>query len=264
MKINKSLIILSLLLIFYICLGAVSAVDNVDLSVNNMDVDVVENTVDLDDEIDTIYAGETGNFSSLNKTITESSDSIIYLDKNYTFDPNTDTGLEYGITISKNNIMIDGQGYTIDGANIAKIFNFSGKNVTIKGINFINAHNDDITYGSAISFNKGSDGSFINCSFDNCYCEDESNVCNGGAIYFNEGTTGSFMNCSFDNCYCNSDWEGCCGGAIYFGGNGSVVNCSFDNCNCNWENDDVDGVGGAICFASNGSVVNCSFDNCML
>ena len=47
MKLNKTLIILSLLLVFCISLGAVSATDSADMSVNEVNSDCVDDSVNI-------------------------------------------------------------------------------------------------------------------------------------------------------------------------------------------------------------------------
>ena len=78
----------------------------------------------------------------------------------------------YGITIDENDIIIDGNGHTID-AKGDKIFNLTGNNITIKNIKIVNGYSND---GGAIS-NSGT-LNITNTTFNNNMAEND-----GGAIY---------------------------------------------------------------------------------
>ena len=56
-----------------------------------------------------------------------------------------------------NNVTIDGKGHTIDGNNIASIFNVNADNVKIINLNIINSAYDNTR---SIQFNKGIGSSF--------------------------------------------------------------------------------------------------------
>ena len=240
MKLNKTLIILSLLLIFCISLGTVSATE--DISVNDIDngVATVESSINLDDGINAVNEGEIRNSSEI-------ADEI-----------NTATGtynIEYDYKIDKtwvidgDNLIIEGKNHTIYGEG-KLAFRINGKNVIIKNLNFINF---SVFYGlgGAIYWN-GVSGSVITCNFTNC---SSSNGGSGGAIYWNSNG-GSVSACNFDSC---SSYRG---GAICWGGEmggaiGSVSACNFTNCSANG------GSGGAIYWAgATGSVSGCSFEDC--
>ena len=241
MKINKTLIILSLLLIFCISLGAVSAADSADMSVNdinNDDIATVESSVNVDEEISTV--SEEG---QINKS-SEIYDEI----KSATGTYNITTDYQIGQTweIPNANVIIEGNNHTIYG-NGNQAFKITGNNVTIQNLNFVNCSATS-GYGGAIYFSDSSSiGNVSGCSFVNCSTGDSGY----GVIYF--WGDGSVGNCSFVNC---SSYHG---GAIYFLGDGNVSGCSFVNCSS------YDG--GAIFFAegsgsSRGFVSGCSFVNC--
>ena len=96
-------------------------------------------------------SAEDGNFTSLQTDISSSTDSI-ELTQNYIYDNSTDSGLKNGITISKSNFIVDGNGHTIDGSNQARIFHIMGNNVTLKNLNLINGSNNmgGAAYGSEL------------------------------------------------------------------------------------------------------------------
>ena len=229
MKFNKSLIIILLLLIFCISFGAVSAADNADMSVNdinNDDVATVENSVNVDGEISTVSEGIP--YSS------EIYDEI----KSATGTYNITGDYQIDITweILNANVIIEGNNYTIYG-NSKRAFNINGNNVIIKNLNFVDCRvepgNSVVSSGGAICGAKSVSG----CSFINC------NASFGGAI---SSYGGSVSCCSFVGCSAGR------GGAI-FSDDGSVSGCSFINCNAT--------DGGAV-FSSKGSVSGCSFVGC--
>ena len=69
----------------------------------------------------------------------ENHENYLELTNDYAY---TDIDEEFinGIVIAKDNFTIDGQGHTIDGAGLARIFNITSNNVTLKNINFINGN----------------------------------------------------------------------------------------------------------------------------
>ena len=107
MNLLKKLKYILILMVFFISLSAVSAAD--------------------------------GNFTSLQTDIENSADSI-ELTQNYVYDNATDSELIDGITIAKSNFVVEGNGYTIDSSNQARIFNIEGDNITLKNLNLINGN----------------------------------------------------------------------------------------------------------------------------
>ena len=240
MKINKTLIILSLLLIFCINLGAVSAADNADMSVNdinNNDVTTVESSVNVNDEISTVSEGEIHNSSEIYDNISSATG---------TYNITTDYQIDTTWIIPNANVIIEGNNHTIYG-NGKQAFNITGNNVTIKNLNFVNC--SATGSGGAIYFgNRAWNGRVSGCYFVNCSASDF-----GGAIYF------MYLGCSVSGCCfvgCNAATGG---GAIYFNNfnvtyrpgviysyDSSVNYCIFDN--------NTAKSGSAIYFVNRGSV----------
>ena len=75
-------------------------------------------------------------FAALNNLIYGKNGTIV-LDRDYKFYEEFDSEFIGGIVINKN-ITIDGNGHTIDGLNLARVFNVTANNVTFKNINFVN------------------------------------------------------------------------------------------------------------------------------
>lgn len=114
-----------------------------------------------------------------------------------------------------NNVVIDGNGHTIDGKNLMDHFYISGNNVTIKNLtiaHFKNRNNCPIVW-------NGNNGVLTNCSLN------ENSGVMGGAIEWN-GKNGVVRNSNFKN---NTAQK--IAGAIYIKGeNMNVENSTFTNC----------------------------------
>ena len=188
---------------------------------------------------------DNGTFQALKDKIQGASPGTVNLENNYSCEDSW-TQTE-GIIIGTSNLVIDGQGYTIDAKQKTRIFHVNAENVTIKNIKFINAkvYSD---FGGAIYWSNSANGSVSGCSFVNCSAQHD-----GGAIDWHDSVNGSVSGCCFVNC--SSDIG--CGGAInwYYSG-GSVSGCSFVNCSAD--------IGGAICWdnSDNGIISDCVFIKC--
>ena len=140
---------------------------------------------------------DDGSSTALRYKIQNSPGPVIKLENNYTI------GNSY-INIERSDIVIDGQGHTIDGQEKQVILNVIGSNVTFKNITFINTNN--YMHISTIYW-SGAGGSVCDCSFVNCHAD------RGGAIYLDEGVEVS--GCIFVN---NS------------AGNGGTVDLYYKDC----------------------------------
>ena len=189
-----------------ISLSCVSAVDDNQTDVNAQVFDImVEETL-------TDVSTDEGNFTALNELISQSENELT-LDKNYKFNSSTDKDFD-GFTITKDNYVVDGKGYTIDGSGQVRIFIFTGSNITLKNLNIINANG---TNGPAAYFT--SLAMINNCSFINNTATNQ-----GGAIYINN----SISNCKINSTFINNSAKN--GGAIYFNGEtiGVTINGYFE------------------------------------
>ena len=213
----------------------------------------------------TVLNNET--FTMLTHQI-ENHENYLELTNDYTY-TDLDEKFVNGIIISKDNFTIDGQGHTIDGAGLARIFNITANNVTLKNINFINGN---ASYGGAIFWDSGTEGKIIESTFknnnvigrggaieivnaSNCKIKDctfNNNKANrsAGAIYVNNCTYITIDNSKFENNQVKHS-----GGAIYFNGNnGIITNSNFTNNKARYN--------GATCInGENGNVINCKFTN---
>ena len=179
----------------------------------------------------TIVNTDTLTFTDLNRTINDNTNSTIYLSNNYIYNNDTDSNFKNGIAISRN-LIVYGNGVTLDGNNMARIFNVDNLDLNVKFYNivFINGLSD---FGGAIC-----NGNAYNCTFTNNTGYNGGVNTSGGGIY-----NGNAYNCTFIH-----------NNARYYGGaicNGNAYNCTFTN-------DNTAQLGGAI---YNGTAYNCIFLN---
>ena len=141
-----------------------------------------EGTVEIDEKI--IRQRENFDFRYLDKKIHESKNKEIILDHDITFESYERDFYEGGIELDIDDLIINGNGHTIDGTDKSRIFIITGKNITLKNIIFKNGHShknhDNIlnNNGGAIKINHNNKISIKNCEFINNTSEEY-----GGAIY---------------------------------------------------------------------------------
>ena len=158
-----------------------------------------------------VSAGDNDTFTSLQTEINQPGNTI-ELTHNYVYDNSTDGEFQTGIGITKDNFTINGNGFTIDGANQARIFHITGENVTISNLNIINGYR----------FNKAGAGILAEDSIilnNVTFINNHGNE--GGAIYGLASvnlTNVHFTQNTADN-----------GGAIYSEGELNIENCTFNN-----------------------------------
>ena len=234
---------LHIILIFLVCMISISAVSAADDSLNdindanadqefiledNINDDVLTN--DENDELnlkennveDKAKLGEgtsTGTFTDLNDAINGNSDNTVTLRRNYTYDgvDDHDTAFKKGIVINRP-VTIDGQGCTLNGNNLSRIFYIRDTNgVTIKNINFINGNAGDDLQGGAVYLGDAyRDYTVMNCTF-----------INNTAIYAGAMCLGTAIDCTFIGNQASGD-PASCGGAMTYG---TAINCTFiKNC----------------------------------
>lgn len=234
---KTKIILTSLFFFIVINLACVSAADNGTSDNNELIKDQKYQNVEINEK--TLWGSS---LASLGMQIEIFSDDSKYeLEKDYAYDSHTDNGkIRQGLKINKDNFVIDGKGHTIDGGNKARIFSVTGKNVTIKNLNIINANSKNGANpdnGAAIDFQTP--GSVDNCTFTKC-----STRCHG-ALFLAKG--GNVTNSAFIN-----NRAGEYGAGIYTEG-GVVDNCKFI------ENSVGDVVCGAVCARGNVIVNNSAF-----
>ncbi|WP_406533703.1 hypothetical protein [Methanobrevibacter sp.] len=275
--IKHKVIVATIILFALISLSCISATDN-----NTSDEIIAQDGINANEIVaqTNLYAeekltdgeNEISDFSTLNGEIANSTTSTIQLTKNYTYNPEKDLNYTDGIIIDKPDFTIDGQGHTINGAGLARIFNITTNNVILKNIKFMKGNATD--NGGAIYW-YGNNGTINNSSFANNQAD------NGGAIYW-YAYNGTINNSQFTNNTAKSD-----GGAIYWQGtDGNISNCDINSTFINngatrggavFFNNETDNIiiagyfegnvaertGGALCFQakSSNNIISADFYN---
>lgn len=207
--------------ILILSISAVNAQDTIendvgicDMSVNSAkledypSMDEIGSFTDLNDEISKIAPG--GNFT---------------LKTDYAYSSN-DSNYKSGIRITQDNIVIDGNGHTIDGSGQSRIFDIASNNVTLKNINFVNGYSSE--NGGAIF--AISNLNILNSVFNNNVAKNF-----GGAVYIEN----AILNCEINSIFRNNSATS--GGAIYF--KNRIVNATINGF---FEGNKAERAGGAI------------------
>ena len=263
---------LTILLVTLLTVSAVSAADNATENIAGVEettdevVSVNENQTISEDDV---LRDSPGTFTDLAREIANAKNTL-NLNRNYSYD--FDYDYKDGIIIDKS-IVINGNGYTINGNNQARAFYITASDVVLNNINFANlrCHSGQSSYydmydGGAILWEG--EGTISNCNFVNCISERR-----GGAISW-DSENGTLYGCSFVNCLADD-----MGGAI--DAYGTVYDCSFVDCSstdggavtglgpdgvlrdCSFVNCSADSAGGAVWwFGDNGIISNCIFTDC--
>ncbi|SDA56447.1 hypothetical protein, partial [Methanobrevibacter millerae] len=264
---GKSILYILLLLVFLSAtLGVVSASGNISESTFDSSFDVLgvgENIIfedevlsismqeneELNDEVlsaaaendDVLSAGE-GSFNELQLLINSGSGTI-NLDKNYRYQPGD---VKTGIVISKS-IIINGNNYTIDGMNQAKIFKISSNGVTLKDLNIVNGYSENDAYGGAVTW-AGHNGIIENSRF----ISNKVNDYGGGAVNW-IGKNGIIRNTTFIN---NT---AAYGGALFV--HQMQPNTNFHGYNLTFINNTAYIGGGAVISGSGSKISKSTFIN---
>ena len=234
-KMKKMVFLLSLFLLFSITISAISAND-INTTIENYDNSILINNENI------LSDSDSNSLTQLQSELRNVGEGeTITLSSNYAYENGDPTG---GIGISKA-ITIDGNGYTIDGKNSARIFYISANGVTLKNINFVNANGGGQSGGAV--FIRGESCTIDNCNF-------ASNIVSyyGGAVYGDAAKT-TIKNSNF-----TSNSASASGGAVYF--TDKATSSIFSNNKIINNNAQTNGAG--IAWLSNaGTVTNNEFTN---
>ena len=240
----KKMYIILLSLFILMSMSCAFASDNITINNNsaNVHVDTAEPiTIDGNNHVDNTTEPiinentTTGSYDDLKHEIENlhPNDTFNFM-KDYSF-----SGFGFSdraIVIKQNDIIINGNGHTIDAGrnDHFAIFNILGANVKINNLTFTNSYSFTNSYptplryptlyntqhvpiSSPITWN-GDNGVMQNCIFSH------NIALNGGSLTW-KGDNGKIDNCSF----VNSTASGI-GGSIYLGGiNNTISNCTFYN-----------------------------------
>ena len=225
----------------------------------NTEAIIINSTFDRKDSIDSWYNvtyvnvtfDDIGTFEDLSRIVNETPEGgILVLYKDYEYI----NGSNKGVLINKS-ITIDGNGHTLNGNHLSRMFNITAGNVTVKNINFVNGNAfgryGGIAGGGAIYW-SGSNGIAENCSFtnntgrgieDDPFDKEETIVDENGMIIHvvRVRPMGAKIN------------EG--GAIVWNGTDGTVSNCIFVRNTVGYPN-----TGGAICWRGNdGKIISSEF-----
>lgn len=165
-------------------------------------------TLEIDAEF--VPQDETFDFGYLDRLIHESDDGQIVLDRDISFENYERDFYEGGVELDIDNLVIDGNGKTIDAKDKTRIFTIIGNNITLKNITFKNGrshrnlNNPFNNHGGAIKVNNHS-----KLIIDNCKFMDNTSEEHGGVIYV-RGSELMISKSNMENNIANDD-----GGAIY-------------------------------------------------
>ena len=182
----------------------------VNLGLGNYKANFSVYGADVEDQIRNIKIPSGTSFWDLNDIINNkySDNTTINLDTDYSYEDDDGEDLTNGIRIVRN-LIINGNGHTIDGKDMARMFHVLGNSVvTFNNISFINAYTVYGGYGGAILAETSPTVKVINCLFNN------NEATYGGAV-----CRVDCENCIFINNYANEY-----GGAMY---SGNASNCIF-------------------------------------
>ena len=142
---NKSIFFIVSLFLSFMLISCVSAEENTTIEITSVDqedsLSDVKSFDDLQIEVDDLADGD-----------------VLSLNHDYKYNGSSNFT---GITVNKNNIVIDGNGHTLDANNSGRIFKISGSDITLKNLVFTNGA---IEEGAAI-YNNGSNLKIINSTF---------------------------------------------------------------------------------------------------
>ena len=193
-------------------------------------------------------------FADLNQDISSVGD-VLTLTEDYIFNPDCDDMA--GITISKDNFVLDGNGHILYGSNKTRLFTIEGENVNLKNLIIVNFHADGNNGVDIVKFLKN--GTVENCTFLNntgsetvlAFAGGEilnstfanNTAQNGGAVDMNSGT---MKGCIF------TENRAEIAGAVYMNNYGEIWGSNFVN---NYASEN----GGAIYTHMDALIHNCNF-----
>lgn len=136
----------------------------------------------------------------------------IYLEHDIVLDNSEKSRYKEGIKIDTDEILIDGNGHSIDARKKASIFNISSGNVTLKNINFLNGKNE--IFGGAIT--SYANVNVFNCTFKNNHAKQGSAISSIGQM--------KLVNCVFLKNHAQLS-----GAALSNGGEMLIDSCEFSD-----------------------------------
>lgn len=230
MKFRYMTLLISFLIILTVTTVSASDIDNATIQVTG-EIIPTDGVIGQDLEVNDVVNGNAGSFTDLQNLVNDN--SVLNLTKDYNLE-----GSERSIQI-KGDIIINGNGHTINGNDKKGIFEIEEGSIYLNDIIFKNGKGSD---GGAIHVSKAN--SFLNLN-NVTFLNNDANY-NGGAIF----TTG---NVKIYNSKFLDNFARQCGGAIFVQGYLEINNALFKS---NRANSDY---GGAIYSISFLNIINSNF-----
>ena len=161
---KRKFLILLCLVLFIVSVSCVSAAENTNQTVDGIssvstidNIDQTNDTLGVFENVEELSAKDDGTFTALQEKINNApAGSTITLENDYKYNADFDKN---GILIDKK-LSINGNGYTIDGSNRARIFNGYGQGIVLNNINFF----DGFSLNGGAIYARG-DMEINNCNF---------------------------------------------------------------------------------------------------
>ena len=239
LKFKREIMAVILIICMLFTISSISAADSSTdaISVTNTTVKAVNDDLAYDNlamknDVEILSETDGGTYADLNSKISgASANSVIYFENDYEY---TDDSPD-SITISIDNLTIDGKGHFIDAKEKCRIFASTNK-LTLKNIKFLNAKSS-----TGAVYCQSTDLVIDNCTFIN----NVANNYGGGAICVWSNSKAKIINSNFKG-NLNSGTR-LNGGAISVNGYVLVDNCTFE------ENSGTYYGGGAVGIYTSGS-----------
>ncbi len=138
----------------------------------------------------------------------------IELESDVILDSGESADFEDGIKLDVRGLIVEGNGFSVDAKNQARVFELTGGDITFRNVTFKNAV---ARLGAVAHAKRGS-----SCTFEDCTFEDNHSRADGGC--FNNYGDLIFRNCTFKNNYSDEH-----GGAIINWGDIILEDCEFKN-----------------------------------
>ena len=238
MNFNSKFLVL-LLIVFLLGINIVGASDTVNSNTtlsepimsdigSNSANDIVESAAS-DNEI---LAAQPGTFSYLQEMIDNDTTGEITLNSNYVYNAGFDSDLVSGIIINKS-LIIHGNGRTVNGNGVARVFNIVANDVTLERVTISNGFKQTDSNGAGVYW-EGNNGLITSCTFSNNLQSMESSSL-GTNVYF-VGSNFMINSSKFSTSNSNNYYKNC----LYFkGDNITVVSSSFDRFSNSFYGEDI-------------------------
>ena len=246
MNFNSKILVL-LLMVFLLGVNVAGASDTVNSNttlsepiISDVGSDSADDLVESAASNNEILAAQPGTFSYLQELIDNDTTGEITLGSNYVYNADLDSDLVSGIIINKS-LIIHGNGRTVNGNGVARVFNIVADDVILEKVTISNGYKQTDSNGAGVYW-EGNNGMITSCTFSNNLQAMES-ISWGTNVYF-IGSNFMINSSKFSTTTANDYYKHC----LYFkGDNIAVVDSSFDRFSNSFYGEDI----GKINFTNN-------------